>query len=76
MKTPKQAVAKGGQPLPKGAYGAGVPGTKAQLKVSGAPRPTPVTIDKSFVADPRGGAPLVVGKRHVEVRDNRTKNTR
>ena len=62
--------------LPPGAYGAAVPGTKANAALKGAPVPKPVVIDHSFVADPRGGAPLVVGKRHVEVRDNRTRTSR
>ena len=64
------------KPLPPGARSAGVPGTKASRAMQGAPRPKPVTIDNSFVADPRGGAPLVVGKGHVEVKDNRTKTSR
>ena len=59
--------------LPPGAHSAGVPGTKASAALRRAPVPKPVVIDHSFVADPRGGAPLVVGKAHVQVKDNRSK---
>ena len=63
MKTP---TSKGGQPLPPGARN--VPGSTAYRAMQGAPRPKPVQIDESFVADPRGGKPLAVGKRHIEVK--------
>jgi hypothetical protein len=53
-----------------------IPGSKAADRVKGAARPQPVTIDHSFVSDPRGGKPLVVGKRGLEVKDNRTKISR
>lgn len=62
--------------LPPGAHSAAIPGPRANAKLKGAPIPKPVTIDHSFVADPRGGPELVVGKRHIEVKDNRTKTTR
>ena len=62
--------------LHPGAHSSGVPGTKASAALKGAPVPKAVQIDHSFVADPRGGAPLVVGKGHIEVRDNRTKTSR
>jgi hypothetical protein len=62
--------------LPPGAHSAGVPGTKANAALKGAPVPKPVQIDERFLADSRGGAPLVVGKRGIEVRDNRTKTSR
>jgi hypothetical protein len=75
-KPPARPVAKGGVRLPPGAYGASVPGTRAQQKAAGAVRPKPVQIDENFVADPRGGNELVVGKRHVEVKDNRTRTER
>jgi hypothetical protein len=73
MKTP---TSKGGQPLPKGAHSSGVPGTAAHRALQGAKRPAPVTIDDRFVASPKGGAPLVIGKGHVEVAGNRSKNAR
>ncbi len=53
-----------------------VPGSARYRAMQGAPRPKPVVIDRNFVADPRGGAPLVAGKRHIEVKDNRTKTSR
>jgi hypothetical protein len=62
------------KPLPPGAHN--VPGSARYQAMQGAPRPKPVTIDRSFVADPRGGPELVVGKRHIEVKDNRTRTTR
>jgi hypothetical protein len=75
MKTPpKQPVAKGGVPLPPGAHN--VPGSRAYRALQGAPHPGAVTIDENFVADPRGGRELVVGKKHLEVSDNRTRNPR
>lgn len=74
MKPPAKPAAKGGVPLPPGAHN--VPGSQAYKKLQGAPKPKPVQIDKSFVADPRGGPELKVGKAHVEVRDNRTHNPR
>ena len=75
MKTPAK-TSKSGTPLPAGARSAGIPGTKANAALKGAPVPKPVTIDHSFVADPRGGAPLVVGKAHVQVKDNRSNSSR
>ena len=60
--------------LPPGAHK--VPGSRAYQKVQGAVRPKPVQIDKSFVSDPRGGPPLVAGKRHIEAKDIRTKTNR
>jgi hypothetical protein len=59
-KTPPKPAAKGGVPLPPGARN--VPGSKAYRALQGAPHPGAVQIDKSFVADPRGGPELVVGK--------------
>ena len=77
MKTSKPPkAAKSGPKLPLGAYGAAIPGSRANDALKLAPRPKPVVIDKSFVSDPRGGAELKVGKAHVEVRDNRTHNPR
>jgi hypothetical protein len=60
--------------LPPGAHN--VPGSRAYRALQKAPHPGTVTIDKSFVADPRGGPELVVGKKHLEVADNRTKSPR
>jgi hypothetical protein len=62
--------------LPKGARGAGVPGTAAYRAMQGAPRPKATTIDNSFVANSQGGKPLVIGKGHIEVAGNRSKNER
>jgi hypothetical protein len=73
-KTPPKPAAKGGGPLPPGARN--VPGSKAYRALQKARHPGVVQIDKSFVADPRGGPELVVGKKHLEVRDNRTRNPR
>jgi hypothetical protein len=70
MKIPPKPTAKGGTKVPEGARH--TPGSVAYRQVQQAPRPKPVTIDKSFVADPRGGPELKVGKSHVEVRDNRS----
>jgi hypothetical protein len=74
MKPPAKPAAKGGVPLPEGARH--VPGSEAYRKVQGAPKPPAKVIDRSFVADPRGGPELKVGKGHVEVKDNRTHNPR
>jgi hypothetical protein len=60
--------------LPPGAHN--VPGSRAYKALQGAPHPGAVVIDKSFVADPRGGPELVVGKKHVETKDNRTRSPR
>ena len=63
--------------LPPGAHSAAIPGSRANAALKGAPVPKPVVIDpKRFGSDPRGSDELVAGKRHVEVKDNRTKNTR
>jgi hypothetical protein len=76
MKTPTKQPANGGK-LPPGANGPGVPGTRAADAVKHAARPAPVVVDpKRFGSDPRGSAPLVAGKAHIEVRDNRSKVNR
>ena len=62
------------QPLPPGARN--VPGSKNYRAMQGAVRPKPVQIDEKFVADSRGGPELVAGKRHIEVKDNRTRTER
>lgn len=67
MKTPSK-------PLPLGSRN--VPGSKAYRAMQGAPASKPALIDHSFVADPRGGPPLVAGKGGVEVNDNRTRSKR
>jgi hypothetical protein len=67
-------MADNSKSLPPGAHN--VPGSKAYRALQGAPHPGTVQIDKSFVADPRGGPELVVGKKHLEVRDNRSRNPR
>ena len=74
---PKRPAPKGGQrPLPAGAYSAAIPGSKANNALKGALRPAPKIIGKEFRSDPRGGPPLVVGKSHVEAKDNRTRAPR
>jgi hypothetical protein len=73
MKTPPAkpaAKAKDGRQVAPG--GSMAPGTDAYRRARGAPRPPPVVIDKSFVKDPRGGKPLVVGKRHIRVKGDRS----
>jgi hypothetical protein len=70
----KQSVAKGGAPLPEGARH--TPGSAAWRAVQKAPHPGTVTIDKNFVASPNGGGELKVGKKHLEVKDNRSHNHR
>jgi hypothetical protein len=72
---PPKAAAKS-VALPPGAHGAAIPGSRANDALKGAPRPGKVVIDKSFVSDPRGGQELKIGKKHLEVRDNRTHNPR
>jgi hypothetical protein len=67
MKTPPaKSVAKGGQPLPPGSRN--VPGSKAYRALQGAPHPGHVEIGRDFVADPRGGRPLVVGRKHIHIK--------
>jgi hypothetical protein len=71
--TPKQPAAKGGVPLPPGA--ANVPGSKAYKALQGQKPPgAPVVLDRSFVANPKGGGEKIIGRKHVEVRDNRSHN--
>jgi hypothetical protein len=76
MKTPpKQPVAKGGVPTPEGAKN--VPGSARYKAAQGQKSPgSPVVLDRSFVASPKGGPEKVIGRKHVETRDNRTHNPR
>jgi hypothetical protein len=74
MKTPKQPVAKGGVPLPAGSHN--VPGSRAYRALQGAPHPGEVQIGRNFVADPRGGAPLVIGKKHIRVEGDKPRDPR
>ena len=78
MKTPPKApakpVAKGGVPLPPGAHN--VPGSEAYRALQKAPHPGEVTIGKQFLADPRGGPELVIGKRHVHVEGDKPREKR
>jgi hypothetical protein len=67
---PAKPAARGGVSLPEGARH--TPGTGAYRQVQRAPRVPPKVIDKSFVADPRGGPELKVGKSAVHVKDNRS----
>jgi hypothetical protein len=76
-KAPPKAAAKSGPPLPPDARGAAIPGSRANDALKGAPRPAPKIVDaRQFTKDPRGGKPLVVGRAHFEVKDNRTRNPR
>jgi hypothetical protein len=75
-KAPPKAAAKS-VALPPGAHGAAIPGSRANDALKGAPRPAPKIVDaRQFTKDPRGGKPLVVGRAHFEVKDNRTRNPR
>jgi hypothetical protein len=75
MKTPpKQPVAKGGVPLPMGAHH--VPGSAAYRKLQGAPHPGEVQIGRDFVASPKGGAPLVIGQKHIRVEGDKPRPPR
>jgi hypothetical protein len=73
MKTPAKPAlktgAKGGAPTPEGAKN--VPGSEREAKLKGAPRPAPKIIGREFVSDHRGGAPLVIGKSHIQVKGDR-----
>ena len=70
-------MADNSKSLPPGAHSAAVPGTRANAALKRAPVPKPVVIDpKRFGSDPRGSGELVVGKRRVELKDNRTKTSR
>jgi hypothetical protein len=68
--TAPAAKPKGGQPLPPGSHN--VPGSSAYRKLQGAEKPPHKTIDRSFVASPKGGPELKVGKSAVHVKDNRS----
>jgi hypothetical protein len=75
MKKPtKPPVAKGGQPLPPGARS--VPGSESYRKMQGAPHPGEIFIGKSFVADPRGGPELVIGKKQLRVEGDKPREKR
>jgi hypothetical protein len=67
---PAKPVARGGVSLPPGSRN--VPGIANYRRLQGAEKPPHKTIDKSFVADPRGGPELKVGKSAVHVKDNRS----
>jgi hypothetical protein len=71
---PAPSKLKGGTPLPPGSRN--VPGSRAYKALQGQKHAAPVVLDRSFVADPRGGAEKVIGKAHVETKDNRTHNPR
>jgi hypothetical protein len=75
MKTPpKQPVARGGVPLPMGAHQ--VPGSKNYRDLQGAKHPGEIQIGRDFVADPRGGPELVIGKKHVRVEGDKPRDPR
>jgi hypothetical protein len=74
MKQPVKPINNGGGKLPPGATSAGVPGTAASRKVTGAPRPAPVIVDpKKFGTDHRGSPELKIGKGHFELDDGRSR---
>ena len=74
MKKPVKPVAKGGVPLSEGARK--VPGSVYEAKLKGAPKSSPVEIGRDFIADPRGGAPLVIGKGHVHIAGDKHREKR
>jgi hypothetical protein len=64
-------------PAPAKTAGKGpAPGSAAYRAMQRAPRPAPVIIDPKTAKAPLGGKPIVVGKRHIEVKDRRTRDTR
>jgi hypothetical protein len=75
-KTPKTPSKPAGrQPqLPPGSKN--VPGSEAYRKLQGAPHPGSVTIGNAFVSSHKGGAPLVVGKRHIHIEGDKKREPR
>ena len=73
MKSPTKQPAKGGTPLPPGAYR--VPGARATEAAKGAPKKAAKVIDHRFLADARGGPELQI-PNGVAVADNRSKSSR
>jgi hypothetical protein len=61
-------------PTPEGAKN--VPGSRNYRALQGAPHPGEVQIGRDFVASPKGGAPLVIGKRHVRVEGDKPREQR
>jgi hypothetical protein len=55
-----KAAAGSSKALPPGSFS--VPGSRAEAKLKGAPKPQRVEIGRDFVASHTGGAPLVLGK--------------
>jgi hypothetical protein len=53
------------KPLPEGARH--TPGSQAYRRLQGAKHPGHVEIGENFVADPRGGPELKIGKRHIHI---------
>ena len=75
MKTPpKQPAPKGGVPLPPGARN--VPASAAYRALQGAPHPGHVEIGKDFVASPKGGPELIIGKKHVHIKGDKPRDPR
>jgi hypothetical protein len=72
--TPTKSQAKGGVPLSDGARK--VPGSAYEASMKGAPKSKPVEIGRDFVADPRGGAPLAIGKGHVHIKGDKHREHR
>ena len=70
--TMKPAKPTGGAPLPEGARHTS--GSRAVRDLQGAKHPGEVVIGKSFVANPKGSKPLVVGKRHVRVEGDKPRS--
>jgi hypothetical protein len=69
---PVKPVAKGGQPLPPGARGPGVPGTRAAENAKGAAIKEPVTFDPKQFHKSDAGGPEVKIPHGVRAKDNRT----
>jgi hypothetical protein len=67
-------MAANSKSLPPGSHNA--PGSESYRRLQGAPRVAPKVIDKSFLANPKGGPEMVAGKAHIEARDNRTRSPR
>jgi hypothetical protein len=72
--TPKQPAPKGGQPLPPGAHN--VPGSEAYRRMQGAPHPGEIFIGRSFLADSRGGPPLVIGRKVLRTEGDKPRDKR
>jgi hypothetical protein len=48
--------------------------TKTPTTAKGGKHPGEVVIGKAFVANPKGSAPLVIGKRHVRIEGDKPRS--